>query len=274
MKKILFGLVGFLILISMGGLAFIQLKDSKNPPKEEEPGLQEDYLYHFPQIAPAEAYTIILVGDSMTKALGPNTDSLREYLSSYYPNKVFGIFNYGIGSTNILSLQERLENYTFEQEQVYPPILEREFDLIIIESFGHNPLSQFPLEEGLKKQTEALDRAVESLMTTHPKSGIVFLATIAPSKSTYGQGAVELAGEQRQKWAEERIAYIENYIGYANSHNIPLINVYQASLNILGEVKIAYVNSDDNIHPSGQGIDLISREIADFIFENHLLILK
>jgi len=274
MKKILLGLIGILILISLGGLVFIQLKNGENLSQGKEPSFQEDYLYQFPRIAPVEAYTIILVGDSMTKALGPNTDSLRKYLSLHYPDKVFGIFNYGIGSTNILSLQERLKDYTFDLEQLHPPILEREFDLIIIESFGHNPLSQFPLGEGLKKQSEVLDRAVESLITTHPESGIVFLATIAPSRLTYGQGAVELTEEQRKNWVEERIAYIENHIQYANLHNIPLINVYQASLNSLGKVDMIYVNPDDNIHPSGEGIDLISREIAEFIFQNHLLILK
>src|SRR5690349_21243015 len=58
---------------------------------------------------PRDAYTIIMVGDSMTESLGPNADKLREYLKINYPNKVFGIYNLAKGSTNILSVQEILD---------------------------------------------------------------------------------------------------------------------------------------------------------------------
>lgn len=214
---------------------------------------------------PADAYTIILVGDSMTETLGPNTDKLREYLEIHYPNKEFGIFNLGAGSTNILTVEEKLDQ----------DILNREFEVIIIESFGYNPLSDLLLEEGLKRQTQELDKIVSSIRNAKSKakvnSIIVFLATIAPNKDNYGKGAVDLTPAEREKWVSERSAYIQNHINYANAHNIPLINVYEKSLNPEGTGDVQYIEGATFIHPNEKGIDLISKEIADFLFNNHIL---
>ena len=104
-------------------------------------------------------FTIVLVGDSMTERLG-NADEIRANLKKYYPGKTFEVLNYGFGSTNILSVEKRLTEKTFFNRE-FRPILDIAFDVLILESFGHNPLSEFPLEEGLKKQTAALDRIVD-----------------------------------------------------------------------------------------------------------------
>lgn len=214
---------------------------------------------------PADAYTILLVGDSMTAALGPNTDKLREYLKGYYGEKPFGIFNLSEGSTSILSLDERLDD-----------ILGRESEVIILESFGYNPLSDLPLERGLKKQNVQLSKIVARIRTEKQKAKvntiIVFLATIAPNNENYGKGAVDLSPEKRKEWADERSAYIQNHIKYAKDHNIPLINVYEKSLNDKGTGDIQYIEGATFIHPNAQGIELISREIADFLFNNKILL--
>src|SRR4029079_6590151 len=132
-------------------------------------------------VAKTKAYTIILVGDSMTEYLGNDNDTpIRKNLKTHYGDTVFGIFNYGFGSANALSLQERLEKDSDISGNHFPAILNRAFDLIIIESFANNPLSQFPLSEGLKKQNEAMDKAVISIHQKQPKAVIAFLATIAP----------------------------------------------------------------------------------------------
>lgn len=214
-------------------------------------------------------YTIVLLGDSMTEKLG-NSDEIRVYLKKYYPDKTFEILNYGFGSTNILSVQERLEKETFYRRS-FRPILDIDFDLILIESFGHNPLSEFPLKEGLKKQTEALDKIVETIKKENPQVKIIFVATISPNKKQYGRGQVELEPEVRAKWAEERIAYIKNHIDYAKTHNIPLINIYEKSLNFDGDGNLDYISSIDYIHPSPNGVYLISEEIAKYIYENEIL---
>lgn len=214
-------------------------------------------------------YTLVLVGDSMTELLG-NSDELKAYLKKYYPQKSFEVLNYGFGSTNILSLQKRLEEKTFYGRE-FRPITEIDFDLILIESFGHNPLSEYSLEEGLEKQEEALEEATQTIKLQNPKAKIVFVATIAPSKKHYARGKVELSDEQRKMWAEEREVYIKNHIQFANDNNIPIINIFDKSLNKEGEVNLDYINQADYIHPSPNGVIFISEQIADFIYQNKIL---
>lgn len=221
--------------------------------------------YSPPTIADSPAYTIIFVGDSMTEALGPNFDALRPDLKVFFPNKVFGLFNYGFGSTNLLSVDDRLNHDTNYQGTNLPAILSREFEIIIIESFGHNPLSEYPVDEGLQKQTDILDYLVSEIAALKPKSQIVFLATIAPSQQHYAEKVVKLSPDVRNQWANERRAYIENHINYAKAHNIPLIDVYHQSLNDNGSANLKYINPDDFIHPSVAGVQLISQSIADFL---------
>ncbi len=211
--------------------------------------------------------TIVFVGDSMTEYLG-NFDELRDYLKKYYPNKKFSLLNYGFSSTSILSVQDRLEKDSSHLGRTFQAISSIPFDLIIIESFGHNPLSDHPLKDGLNLQAQALDKIIATITQKHPKSSIVFMATIAPYKERYGEGVVNLTTDKRKEWADERIAYIKNHIAYAKSHNIPLINIYQASL-VDGESgNIDYVNTNDFIHPSPTGIYFISEETAKFLY-NH-----
>lgn len=212
--------------------------------------------------------TIVFVGDSMTEYLG-NFDELRGYLKKYYPDKKFLLLNYGFSSTNILSLQTRLEKESSYSGRIFQAINDIPFDLIIIESFGHNPLSEHSLEEGLKLQDEALDKAVATITQKHPKSSIIFMATIAPNKERYAEGVVNLTTEARSKWAEERVAYIKNHIDFAKSHNIPLINIYEKSLDQNGTGNIDYINSNDFIHPSPTGVYFISEEIAKFLYKNN-----
>lgn len=214
-------------------------------------------------------FTIVLVGDSMTERLG-NSDELRADLKKYYPDKSVEVLNYGFGATNILSVPERLEKETFHNRS-FRPILDIDFDLIIIESFGHNPLSQFPLEEGLKKQTETLDQITKLIQNSNPRAKIAFLATISPNRKKYALNNVDLTTENREKWAEERIAYIKNHISFAQAHNFSLINAYEKSLNKDGDGNLEYISKDDYIHPSPTGVYLISDEIAKVIFDNKLL---
>lgn len=214
-------------------------------------------------------YTIVLLGDSMMERMG-NSDELRANLAKNYPGKTFEVLNYGFGSTNILFVQKRLESDTF-YGRVFRPIIDIDFDLILIESFGHNPLSEFPLEVGLQKQTEALDNIVKTIRENNTHAKIVFVATLAPSKKHYAEKINNLTSEVREKWANERIAYIKNHLDYARTHNIPVVDVFSKSLGSDGDLNLDYVNTADYIHPSPKGIYLISNEIGNFIFKNHIL---
>jgi len=228
-------------------------------------------IYSPPIIATASSYTIIFVGDSMTEALGDNFDQLRKFLSPLYPGKEFGIFNYGYGSTSILSLERRLTQSTEYQGKTNQAILDRYFDVLIIESMGNNPLSEYPLDQGLSIQTQTLERLVALTAFSRPHSIIIFLSTIAPYQSLFGLGAVDLSPNQRNQWANERRSYIENHINFAKRHHFPLINVYEKSLDAQGKAVTKYFDSSNYIHPSKLGVELISREIADYLYHNQIL---
>lgn len=214
-------------------------------------------------IKPKNIYTIALVGDSMTDYLGSGVE-IKRNLKNYYPQKQIEIHNFSVGSTNILTLPDRLQNLTNYNGKISEPILNTDFDLIIIESFGHNPLSEYPLDEGLKKHNQIMDQAREMIKQRQPWALIILLATIAPHKDRYAEGVINLETEERIKWAKERAAYIKNHIDYAKKHQLPLINVYEKSLD-------DHINTGDFIHPSATGVELISQEIAHYIFQNRLL---
>ena len=127
----------------------------------------------------------------MTEALGPHGGKLNEFINTLYQStpghQRIVIDNYAKGSTNLLGLQDAMTQKTITGDAVLDPLLSRSFDLILIESFGYNPLSQLGIEDGLKKQTQTLDQLMKLLTTTHPHSAIIFVATIAPNKETYAQ---------------------------------------------------------------------------------------
>ena len=192
----------------------------------------------------------------MTDYLGSAVE-LKKYLKNYYPNKQIDIKNFSVGSTNILTLPDRLQNLTNYNGRISEPILNTDFDLILIESFGHNPISQ------LSKHNEVMDQARQMIKQRQSWARVVLLATIEPHAERYAEGVANLSTEERKKWAKERISYIENHIAYARSHKLPVIDAR-------GGGNIDYINTNDFIHPSVTGIDFISREIADFIFKNRI----
>lgn len=230
--------------------------------------------YTPPKIGKKNTYTIFMIGDSMTHALGPHGGTFSQFINGLYQKDGIGILidNYAVGSTNILSVNDELTIKTTYWDSTFEPLLPRNFDLILVESFGYNPLSSFGIEDGIKRQNEALDELMKTLITTHPKSAVVFVATIAPNKETYAKKIVlNIPVADRIKQAEERMAYIKNHIIYAKSHNIPIIDIYNKSLDAAGDGDLKYINPTDYIHPSFMGVDFIGHEIANYIYDNQIL---
>ena len=95
----------------------------------------------------------------MTQTLGAG-ETILPILRKYYPNKKLHILNYGIGSTSILTLPDRLTKGAIRGDETLLPILDHNFDVILIESFGNNPHSQYSLTDGLKKQNENFDQII------------------------------------------------------------------------------------------------------------------
>ena len=248
-----------------------KLKDSKPvaQPSVQNEEVFNPYPYKIPPIPNKRSYLTLLVGDSMTQLLGENAPKLRERLLELYPGHEFVNYNYGFGATNLLSLEERLSKETSFLGTSYPSILSQDVDLIIIESFGYNPLSEFSMADGLKKQEEILDKAVRTITKTRPGTAIAFMTPIAPSRDHYAKGTYDLQPEMRAKWVDERIQYIKNHVKFANEHGIPVIDVYTKSLDKNGNANLSFI-SNDFIHPSPAGIKLISDTIAEFIYDNKI----
>ena len=260
------------ILLSVFCIVFAKPKKPQNSFSAviPTPTIFEPFPYKIPEVPNSRSYLTLLVGDSMVEALGPNAPLLRQHLIEYYPSHEFVNYNYGFGATSIETLPQRLNEQTSYKGESYQPILSSGFDLIIIESFAYNPLSQLSAGEGLIKHKQILDASIRRIIKTRPNSVVAIMVTIAPSKKYFAKGVYELSSEERLKWTEERISYMESTIKYAKENKIPLINVYEKSLTPQGEADLKYISKTDYIHPSAEGVDLISKTIAEFIFTNKI----
>jgi len=258
------------VIVAVAAVYFLSLPKTKNlidniPPTPTP----YQFPYKNPVIPKNRSYRIIIVGDSIVNSLGLNANVLREDLIGYYPDSEFVTYNYGYPSTNVLSLYQRLTQTTNDGVKDNQAILTQQFELIIIESFGNNPLSQFPLAEGLQKQNEELERSVNAILAQKPNAALAFLTPIALDPINYARGSRDLSPEVRKQWVAERVSYIDNHRKFAEDKGIPVIDVYKASLKPDGTVDRSYI-SDDFIHPSKKGIELISKSIADYIFTNKI----
>lgn len=224
--------------------------------------------YTKPALPKRDMYNIYLIGDSMTHALGPRGGRFTEVLSDAYPDTFFEVSNYAVAGQNIESLDAYLhKTVSPAPDMSLNPIYDGDPQVIILESFGYNPLSHLGLEGGLARQAEVLTQLMEKLTQRFPNSVILFLSTIAPDRDTYGRKVLKSSIEGSREQADERISYIKNHSQFATDHNIPLINVYQDSLDTTGDGDTKYINPDDNIHPSAEGLELMSQTMTRRIQE-------
>jgi lysophospholipase L1-like esterase len=260
----------FLLVFILGVLLYLLLPKIKNNIVQVLPSpTPYQFPYKNPSIPKNRSYRIIIAGDSIVASLGPNANTLRLDLINYYPDSEFVTYIYGYPSTNVLSLYPRLTENTNANGVENQAILTQVYELIIIESFGYNPLSQYPLEEGLKKQNEELERSVAAILSKTPKAALAFMTPIALDPVNFARSTRNLSAQDRKRWVAERVAYIDNHRKFAEEKGIPVIDVYKASLKPDGTVDRTYI-SDDFVHPSQKGIELMSKTIADYIFNNKI----
>ena len=263
----LWKLIIFLFCILLLILILLFKPSAKSQPKPSQPTVVN--ILGKEKVKYPQDVTMVMIGDSMTESLG-NSDELKKFLSEYYKGKSFEVLNYGFGATNILSVMDRITKET-QHGRLFRPIEEIDYDLVLLESFGQNPLSEYGLEQGLKRQTEELGKIVEKLKEANPQGKIVFVATISPNSKTFAKTQVELSEEVRAEWVKERIAYIKNHIAFARKNDLPLINIFESSLLENEDGNPEYINTQDFIHPSPKGIIFISKQIADFLYHNIMI---
>ena len=227
--------------------------------------------YVIPKIAKKDYYRIVMVGDSMTQVLsihgGELSDDLNTLFQSTPGHQKILIDNYAVGGKNITQIESQMQNATDQ----LPALLSSDFDMILIESCGYNPLSSLGIDNGLKKQSQTLLDLVQLLLRTHPKAAIVFVATVAPNKETYAEDEGLKTIAERTAEANERSDYIKNHMAFANTYHIPLIDIYSPSLISNGDGNLKYINPGDHIHPSQTGVDFIASTIANYIYNSSIL---
>lgn len=220
-----------------------------------------------------KAWTVTLLGDSMTDTLGPVGSGLASRLNAIYPNATFTIINHGVGAENIDSGLRRLTNNYSYLGLGRNSVISEKPDVVIIESFGYNPYPLPDINDALTTHWLRLAAIVDTIRQQLPETKIVIAATIAPNWDVFGDGApgISFSPEGKRTKVEEIKKYIENTIGFAKSQAIPLADAYHPSLDTNGNGKLGYINGGDHIHYSDSGRTLFSQTVANTIIGNKLL---
>lgn len=236
MPHILLIVISGILFLGMSTASLIQEPKELNVSTENKAPVKKDYH-------------ILILGDSMSR--GIDTDQVTKKLSASAPETAFTLENI---SKEDLSLDKALDQ-----------ISDKSFDVLILESMAYSPIQANSESESLSKQTALLNQLLAKTRKLNPKSKVIFLTTIAPSKEKFAQGKLKIPKEVSELRAIERQQSIESFIKYAKDHNISLINIYQYSLNSDGSANLDYIDSSDYIHPSKAGIDLIENQITNFL---------
>lgn len=212
--------------------------------------------------------TIALLGDSMIDTMG-DLKNLELALGQYYPNVTFKLLNYGVGSTPIESGLKRLTQSFKNHDSDFPPLLLKNPDIVIVESFAYNhPPDTL---EGTTAYKETLSQILRELKA-HGVEAVV-LSTVGPNEETFALGApgISWSREQRKIEAQAVEAYLTIAAEVAKTTNTPFVDAYHPSLDPSGQGSQIFINPQDNIHPSQAGIELVSDLIAQKLKEISLV---
>ena len=208
---------------------------------------------------------IAILGDSMVDTMATGLPYLDRQLKARFPNMEFDLLNYGIGSENIVTANDRIDNSYVYKDRSYPVLANLGADIIIIESFAYNPIGDDM--DDIKKQTEMINSIVGKVKNDQVK--IVFMAAISPIKKNFGKGPGGVNWEMDKAWehATKIQTYLENGIKSANEIGLPVIDCYHATLLPNGEGIASYVSTHDGIHPSVEGHTFMANKIAEKLVE-------
>lgn len=204
------------------------------------------------------SYTIAAFGDSMVDTMGENLDYLEKSLKAKYPKTTFKMYNYGIGSQNIVEGSNRFHSAFNYKTRNYPPIDQINPDIIILGSFSYNPLT--PHSREIHKQK------LESLIneSRQTKAKVYVLAEIAPLRSGFGRGpgGIDWTEDMIQTQVEHILEQLDDTVSTANAQSVYLVNAYKASRTDGRYGNRAYVSSHDGIHPSIEGQTFVANQIV------------
>ena len=215
-----------------------------------------------PQPSPNKnMYVIAAFGDSMVDTMGENLDYLHRSMKNKYPSTEFKLYNYGIGSQNVVEANKRFSDSFTYQTRNYPPIEQIKADIIIISSFAYNPLYPYDKNAYLSALKEVISKAKNS------STAVYLLAEIAPLKDGFGKGAGGVNWDEQK--TKEHVGYIlqnlDATVSLASQTKTPLINAYKQS-QVDGQYgNKTYVGNHDGIHPSIEGEVFMADVIASVL---------
>lgn len=216
-----------------------------------------------PTIAKQEkAIKLAVFGDSMVDTMGERLEYLEKSLKTRFPQLQFELYNYGMGSQNAEEGFQRLKKPFTYQTRSYPSLSDLHPDILIIGSFAYNPFFPYDRDRHWLALTKIIEEAEKI------SSNVYILAEIAPQKSSFGRGpnGVNWEADTSYEHATHIVEQLENAVGLSKTLRVSLINVFQQSqINSQKEGRKEYINSDDGIHPSVRGHELMANMIASNI---------
>ncbi|MBI2051246.1 hypothetical protein HYT33_00620 [Candidatus Roizmanbacteria bacterium] len=208
------------------------------------------------------SYTIAIIGDSMVDTMGERLEYLEHALKKKYPETTFFLYNYGKGSENVSEGIARFSEEFKYKDRNFPPLPKIQTDIIIIGSYGYNPLYPFDRDRHWLTLTQLVNTAKQK-----KDAEVYMLAEIAPLVRDFGRGpgGVDWPDNLRYEHAQQIIQQLENAVSLSRALGVPLVNSYEKSIDNqqTKEGKRELVNSFDGIHPSVKGHEFIADAIVE-----------
>lgn len=211
---------------------------------------------------------MVFLGDSMIDTLSYNI--CQASFRRYFPGKQFNILKYGYGSTNIESAFKRLTETTSYLGKENPSILSQNPKIIVIESFAYNNFGNS--QNGIDRQTKALQNIIDTIKNKLPDTKIVLAATISPNSVVFGNGIKDMhfsAFEKIEKTNTIKV-YLQNIVNFAGKNSYALADAFHPSLFGSNGLE-SLINSADHLHPSSLGTELFCDTVAKTVLDHKFI---
>lgn len=205
-------------------------------------------------------YKIAVFGDSMVDTMGDDLPYLKDALKKKYPNTTFKLYNYGKGGETVDDGLARFKDPFSYSGRNYKSIIELNPDVIILGSFGYNPVVPYDRDHHWLTLTKLVEEAKET------GADVYVLAENAPLRTDFGKGpkGVNWDSVSAYEHSGKIIQQIQNAISLSKNLNVLLIDVFDKTIvSNRTEGKKELVNTSDGIHPSKEGHEFIANEIVN-----------
>lgn len=212
---------------------------------------------------------IACLGDSMTQFWGHDMNELNDSLTEAFHELKFELHNYGVSGTRAEYGKYRIihdfpDPFSNGMKRCLSSLSP---DLIIVESHAYN--HRYDGHNFIQNYKNTLRELVRNIKEYTPAE-VYFLVTIPPDKKNFlGNVATykDVNCSLRMEWAESSDRYLKAAIEFANSEDIPLVNVYdRVQREVVNGTPLQwFIDQNDNIHPSRYTYKITAEEIIKTI---------